>query len=57
MTLSGVIKKYQVHYILADTWQADQFMKIMNSDEKPIEPVFKTDDFVLFEVRSSVKGN
>ena len=52
-----MIKKYQVHYILADTWQADKFMKIMNSDDKLIEPVFKTDDFVLFEVRSSVKGN
>ncbi len=32
-------------------------MKIMNSDDKLIEPVFRTDDFVLFEVRSSVKGN
>lgn len=52
-----IIKKYKVKYILADTWQADQFMTIMNSGDKLIEPVFRTDDFVLFEVRSSVIGD
>ena len=49
----SIIKKYQVKYILADTWQADQFMNIMNQHtEKLIEPVFKTNDFILFEVKS-----
>ena len=48
----AIIKKYQVKYILADTWQADQFMNIMNHNEKLIEPVFKTNDFILFEAKS-----
>jgi hypothetical protein len=52
-----LIIKYKVKYILADTGQADQFMTIMNSADKLIEPVFRTDDFVLFEVRSSVIGD
>lgn len=52
-----IIKKYKIKYILADTWQANQFMTIMNSGDKLIEPVFRTDDFELFEVRSSVIGD
>lgn len=49
-----IIKEYQVRYFLADTWQADQFMKIMNHRDKLIRSVFRTDDFVLFEVRAGV---
>jgi hypothetical protein len=52
-----IIKKYKIKYILADTWQANQFRTIMNSGDKLIEPVFRTDDFELFEVRSSVIGD
>lgn len=51
-----IIKKYKVKYILADTWQADQFMNIMNRSDKLIEPVFSTDNFVLFEIRTGVIG-
>jgi hypothetical protein len=48
----SVIKKYQVKYFLTDTWQANQFIDIMNQKYKLIEPVLGTDDFLLFEVRN-----
>jgi hypothetical protein len=51
-----IIKKYKVKYILGDTWQANQFMNIMNHNEKLIEPVFRTADFVLFEVSYGLVG-
>ena len=43
-----ILKKYQVKYILADKGQSDQFVNIMNHDNKLIEPVFSTADFTSY---------
>lgn len=46
----ALLDKYEIKYILADTYQVEAYLEIMNQNGKLIEIVYQTDDFTLLQV-------
>ena len=50
----GLLEKYKVKYILANSDQVDRYLEIMNQDIHLLDSVYQTKDFTLLQLKQPV---